>query len=282
MKNLSFNPGNELSSLDFNNLIGGPLNAIVEAQNDAALSTVNFIKEVGFDDDDKPVYVSFKYPKEVAAYQPGNVNQLLSVTIQSGGSNYTQGETLLIEGDNLPTGVQYRPAKGSANVGGTSGMLLSVDITDPGEFPIGHATFSLVSSAGGSGASISGALGTVPSSPAVFQEMKIEVPILTMLPVPFLRVDEAKINFNAKINSVERKELSSNFNVAGSLAVEFKKVQFKASASYQRKSFQGIDINKTYSMNVDLRVVQDEVPEGMSRLLGILEQSIVSQPNFSE
>ena len=36
--------GKELASLDFKNLIGGPLSAVVEAQAMAAESTVNFIK----------------------------------------------------------------------------------------------------------------------------------------------------------------------------------------------------------------------------------------------
>jgi len=38
----------ELGSIDFANLIGGPLNACVTAQSNASVSTVSFIKEVGF------------------------------------------------------------------------------------------------------------------------------------------------------------------------------------------------------------------------------------------
>ena len=41
--------GKELASLDFANLIGGPLNAIVDAQARAAIATANFVQEVGFD-----------------------------------------------------------------------------------------------------------------------------------------------------------------------------------------------------------------------------------------
>lgn len=38
----------ELGDIDFENLIGGPLNACVTAQTNASIATVNFIKEVGF------------------------------------------------------------------------------------------------------------------------------------------------------------------------------------------------------------------------------------------
>lgn len=75
------NPGTELASLDFGNLIGGPLKAVITAQSIAAQSTVDFIKSVGFyqegqtdaDGNDiggTPVYVHFKYPKEISPYQP--------------------------------------------------------------------------------------------------------------------------------------------------------------------------------------------------------------------
>lgn len=58
----------QLGNIDFENLIGGPLEAAVKAQANASLSTVNFIQEVGFelDDDDKQVIrtVDFSYIKK--------------------------------------------------------------------------------------------------------------------------------------------------------------------------------------------------------------------------
>src|SRR2546423_681474 len=77
------NPGTELATLDFGNLIGGPLVAVITAQALAARSTADFVKTVGFypagqkdaQDPNKdiggtPVYVDFKYPKETKPYQP--------------------------------------------------------------------------------------------------------------------------------------------------------------------------------------------------------------------
>ena len=55
--------GKELATLDFANLIGGPLNAVVEAQAKAALTTVNFIKEVAFDQEGKSRQVNFTYTR---------------------------------------------------------------------------------------------------------------------------------------------------------------------------------------------------------------------------
>jgi hypothetical protein len=44
----NYSTGQELSSIDFQSMIGGPLGAIVDAQAQAALSSVDFIKSVGF------------------------------------------------------------------------------------------------------------------------------------------------------------------------------------------------------------------------------------------
>jgi hypothetical protein len=53
-----------LNSIPFESIIGGPLSACINAQADAALSTVNFIKSVGLTEDEegiKAVYVVFSY-----------------------------------------------------------------------------------------------------------------------------------------------------------------------------------------------------------------------------
>ncbi len=58
----------ELGNIDFENLIGGPMQAAVKAQNSASLSTVAFIKEVGFEGtgaDKKLRMVDFSYKKQV-------------------------------------------------------------------------------------------------------------------------------------------------------------------------------------------------------------------------
>ena len=77
-------PGQELASIDFESMLGGPLVAVVNAQAQSAMATVNFIKEVGFKQPDEtedaggdtstqePIYVTFKYPKELSPYDPGD------------------------------------------------------------------------------------------------------------------------------------------------------------------------------------------------------------------
>ncbi len=267
-----YNPGQELASIDFESMIGGPLISVVNAQAQASMSSVDFIQKVGFTEDKEPIYVSFKYPKQVAPYQEGNTDQVVSITISNGGTGYTSAPTVALTGDG--TG-----ATATAFIDG-SGVVTSIDITNPGS---GYTSAPTVAFTGdGSGAVAASALGTQVARAAQFQEMKIEVPILTMLPIPFIRIDETTVDFNAKINSVEARNVETEFGIKGDLTVKQRwpggSAKLNVSASYKRKSQQGFNIEKTYSMAVHVKAVQDEMPAGMEKLLGILENAIVSTP----
>lgn len=209
-------PGQELSSIDFESMIGGPLVAVINAQAQAAMSTVNFIKEVGFKkpsaeqdaggdtSTEEPIYVSFKYPKELSPYVP-------AVS------------------------------------------------ADPAATPPVPAS---------------------PAVPAVYETQELKVPILTILPIPFIRIDLATVDFNAKINSVEYRKTNTDLKVAASLEAKagwlWGSAKLKVSTSFQRTTQQGNSVNRTYSMAVHVKAVQDEMPAGMEKMLGILEGAITS------
>ncbi len=212
------NPGQELSSIDFESMIGGPLVAVINAQAQAAMSTVNFIKEVGFkkpstEEDaggdtttEEPIYVTFKYPKELTPYEPA------------------------IPADPSAT----PPVAGSAAV------------------------------------------------PAVYQAQELQVPILTILPIPFIRIDLTTIDFNAKINSIEYRKTNTRLKVDASLEAKagwlWGSAKLKVSTSFQRTTQQGNTVNRTYSLAIHVKAVQDEMPAGMEKMLSILEGAIRSTP----
>jgi hypothetical protein len=186
--------GDELSSLDFESMIGGPLTAVIRAQAQSAQTSVDFIKSVGFNEDDgKPTMVSFNYDKPVEE---------------------------------------------------------KVDGVGTGNF--------------------------VPTP------YSLTVPILTMLPIPFIRVEETTIDFNAKINSVQESKTASSHDLDSSLTAKAGwgpfSAKLKVSYSYKKTSSSGSKTERTYSMAVHVRAVQDELPAGTERLLGILENSIMEVP----
>jgi len=61
----------------------------------------------------------------------------------------------------------------------------------------------------------------------------------------------------------------------------FGSAKLKVSTSYQRKTQQGNTVNRTYSLAVHVKAVQDEMPAGMEKMLSILEGAITSTPAAS-
>jgi hypothetical protein len=173
-------PGEELSTIDFESVIGGPLVAVVHAQSQAALATVDFIKSVGFDENNKVVNVEFGYTKTSPEGQP--------------------------------------------------------------------ETYGL------------------------------SIPILTIVPVPFLRVEETNIEFMAKITSVEYREVTTQDKLGIDLSARARwgwgSAKLKVSYSHQRQTKSGANISREYSMVVRVKAVQDEMPGGMEKVMGILESLI--------
>lgn len=103
----------------------------------------------------------------------------------------------------------------------------------------------------------------------------IQVPFLTMLTIPALRIEEINIDFNAKLTSTETSNVSSEFAGSAELSMKFWKVNFKASASYKRSTSTTSNIEKTYNLGVRVRAVNDDLPAGLDRILTMLESSIV-------
>ncbi len=186
--------GDELANLDFSAMIGGPLNAVIKAQAQSAITSVDFIKSVGFDSDGNVEQVQFSYNKVVPEKAA----------------------------DGTPTGKQ------------------------------------------------------------VEAKHQLSVPLLTMLPIPFIRVEETTIDFNAKINSVQESTSASSHDLNTSLGVKGGwgpvSAELKVSYAYKKSTSATSKTERTYSMAVHVRAVQDELPAGTERLLSILENSIKEAP----
>lgn len=195
----------ELNSLDFSVYIGGPLQAAVQAQHAASMSTVKFIQEVGFEEvsgTKKLRYVDFAYSKSVPNPDFGKTQEQLTA----------------------------------------EGKPTTTDVTT--KFNESNVT--------------------------------IKVPFLTMLVIPALRIDELTIDFNARLTSTETSNVSSEFAASAELGINYKFVNFKATASYKRTSTAGSSVEKSYNIIVHVKALNDEIPPGLDRILTMLEDSIAS------
>lgn len=110
------------------------------------------------------------------------------------------------------------------------------------------------------------------------------VPILTIVPIPFLRIDEMNIDFMAKISEVitnrsavaDSSRNSAHFSLGYSSWWSPVRANFSAAYSSQHSSSSSSAsrYSSEMTMNVNIRAVQDELPAGLSKVLGILENII--------
>jgi hypothetical protein len=170
----------ELNNIDFRKMIGGPLQAAVDAQVASSLATIDFINKVGFSDD-----------------------------------------------------------------GAGKRELVMVDFTH---------TRKDVDSEGHE----------------VSKDVALRVPLLAMLPIPSLRIEQVVVDFNVKLNSVESSSTSDDLGVNAEVKGGWGPVSFKVSASYQRKTATNVEVKKEYALNVNVKAVQDEMPAGLEKVLGML------------
>ena len=178
--------GGFLNSIPFSYAIGAPLKAIVEAQGEAAKSTIDFIQQVGFE--------------------------------QQSGS-------------------------GSSSTSTTS-KVRTVD-------------FSMEKNG---------------------QTVDLKAPLLSMVNVPFIRIQQAVINLDCQIDSVnttsDAEQTQKDVKAGGSGGFLFWKASASVNVTYTSQKNKKGRIDKSGEIKINVIATQDDVPEGLRLLLNILRDSI--------
>jgi hypothetical protein len=200
-----------LGALPFGNIIGGPLVAAVNAQAQAARSTVEFIESVGFMTVRTPI-------------------------LDSDGSP-------VLDDDSNPTVTE-----------GTA---------------VRTVTFKYKSGE---------------------QQVDLVVPILTIVPIPFIRIDDMTIQFKANISAEATKsnntalttETNADASASASYTGGFWEAKADFNASYSSKKDSTSSANSKYAveytMDVYVHAVQDDIPAGLNKVLNMLTESIHNAP----
>ena len=121
------------------------------------------------------------------------------------------------------------------------------------------------------------------ASAAAEEEFSLTVPILTITPIPYIRIDEMTIDFKAKLtDSIVHKDTSAtavSASVSGKYGAFWSpvKVSFRVSATHKTTSSTASAQKREYSMDIHVRAVADDLPTGLSRILDILEDAITNQ-----
>lgn len=117
----------------------------------------------------------------------------------------------------------------------------------------------------------------------VESNFSLTVPLLSIAPIPYIRIDEVTIDFKAKLtDSIERKTNTSftlNSSVSGKYSAFWSpiKLDFRVSSAFNTTTSTQAAQRREYSMDIHVRAVQDEMPAGLSKILEILEKGIKEQ-----
>lgn len=114
------------------------------------------------------------------------------------------------------------------------------------------------------------------------KDAELEVPILTIVPIPFLRIDDMTIEFKANISATTETSRSASSSTAkeAKLSASARYLFFKAelSGSVSSKKDSTATASSKYSVEytIDVRVhaVQDDMPKGIATVLNLLNESI--------
>ena len=115
-------------------------------------------------------------------------------------------------------------------------------------------------------------------------EVQLTVPILSIVPIPYIRIDEMTINFTAKLNDTITNVTKTGFTMNTDANAQYRafwspvRFDFRVSTSYKASRETASRYTREYQMAINVRAVQDDIPAGLERILDILEQTIKERP----
>lgn len=116
----------------------------------------------------------------------------------------------------------------------------------------------------------------------------LSVPLLSIVPIPFMAIKDIEINFKASISassSVQKmsqtsksKEMGGKVKAGFSLGFVSASTEFSGSVSSKKdsKATRESKYSVEYTMDINVRAGQDDMPAGMAKVLEMLNESIDS------
>lgn len=105
-------------------------------------------------------------------------------------------------------------------------------------------------------------------------EMQVAVPMLAIVPIPNLQIDEVNILFDMEVKQSERQEseLDLSASASASLNLGLFKVSISGSVSAHQSNTRSSDNSAKY--HVDVRATNHGTPEGLARVLDMMAANV--------
>jgi len=111
-------------------------------------------------------------------------------------------------------------------------------------------------------------------------DFQLTVPLLSIAPIPYIRIDEMTIDFSAKLTDAVQRNTEASFTLNNTVSGKYSafwspvKLEFRTSSTFNTKTATQSSSKREYRLDIHVRAVQDEMPAGLSKVLDILEDAI--------
>lgn len=113
-------------------------------------------------------------------------------------------------------------------------------------------------------------------------KVALTVPLLTIMPLPFIRIESITVNFKASISALDSREQrdssSQEGQLNGSATIGFGLWKLNVGGSVSSKKDSTATNTSKYSvehtMDISMHAVQDDMPAGLAKVLSIMTDAI--------
>jgi hypothetical protein len=121
-----------------------------------------------------------------------------------------------------------------------------------------------------------------PDGTSETRNVALTVPLLTLIPMPYLRLHELHVGFKAEIVSTMSRDVDTHIKTGADLDAEaswaWGSAKLKANFAAQLDTKEAAKETREYTLAVEAKATQEEVPLGMQEVLNTLEKLIKEEP----
>ncbi len=105
-------------------------------------------------------------------------------------------------------------------------------------------------------------------------ELKVAVPILAIVPIPNLQVDEVNILFDMEVKQSEREESSRDMSASLDASVKIWPIKINVTGSVSSHQSNTRSSDNSAKYHVDVRATNHGIPEGLARVLDMMAANV--------
>ncbi len=107
---------------------------------------------------------------------------------------------------------------------------------------------------------------------------RLTVPLLAIVPIPFIRINDMNISFEYSIKDIQTAESRTEKNVSAEVKAKYWFVSATVKGSYSNQNINKRETDQRATLKITVNALQDRMPEGLGKVLDLLQESMKVVP----